>query len=146
MKSKAHYLILIDTNFLMMPFYKRVNPFESIEDLLKLKPKYVVLSSTLDELKRISSRDIMSKEGRAAKFGLELARRYEIGVIEDATLPGDTTDDKIVEYVKKTLSERKLKIIVATNDRELKRRLRALGVPVVIYRERDHRIWLNGEV
>jgi len=67
-------------------------------------------------------------------------------VIEDTALPGCTTDDKIIEYAKRVLSEGKIKLIVATNDRELKRRLRTLGVPVIIYRERDHRIWLNGEV
>lgn len=146
MRSKVHYVVLMDTNFLMMPFYKRVNPFESIEDLLKLKPKYIMLSSTLNELKRISSKGTISKDRKAARFGLELARKCKVEVIEDTALPGCTTDDKIIEYAKRVLSEGKIKLIVATNDRELKRRLRTLGVPVIIYRERDHRIWLNGEV
>jgi len=143
---KIYHLVLIDTNFLMMPLYKQVNPFEGIEEALELKPRYAVLSSSIEELKRIFLEEESLKERKAARFGLELIKKCNIEIIDDTKLPGATVDDKIIEFVKKNMKKKCFKLIVATNDRELKRKLRTLGIPVIMYRERDHRIWLDGEI
>jgi len=146
MKSKRHYVVLVDTNFLMIPLYRRVNVFDTIEDLLGLKPRYIILSSSLRELEKIYSRKPVSKEGKAAQLGLRLVKECNIKVVEDTEIPGDTVDEKIIEYAKRVVDESMIRLIVATNDRELKKRLRILGIPVIVYRERDHRVWLEGEV
>jgi len=142
--GRAKYVVLLDTNFLMLPSHEKVNIFASVEECLQLRPRFAALKSTVEELRRIASEG-GPKERRAALLGLELVERCGVELVDDSAIPGDSADDKIVEYAREALM-RGDKLIVATNDRELRRRLRELGVSVILYRERDHRVWLDGEV
>jgi len=79
------------------------------------------------ELTGISSR---GGEGAAeASLALQLASRCRV---VDVTLqPHETVDDAIVK------AAQKLGAVVATNDIELKKRLRDINVPVVYLREKS---------
>jgi rRNA-processing protein FCF1 len=111
----------------MVPFQFHVDIFEELEYLLQKKIDFIVPSSVKLELTGISSR---GGEGAAeASLALQLASRCRV---VDVTLqPHETVDDAIVK------AAQKLGAVVATNDIELKKRLRDINVPVVYLREKS---------
>jgi uncharacterized protein len=119
--------VILDSNFLMAPFQFHIDIFEELEYLLQKKVDFIVPSSVKLELTSLSSR---GGEGAAeASLALQLASRCRV---VDVTLqPQETVDDAIVK------AAQKLGAVVATNDIELKKRLRDINVPVVYLREKS---------
>jgi rRNA-processing protein FCF1 len=111
----------------MAPFQFHIDIFEELEYLLQKKVDFIVPSSVKLELTSISSR---GGEGAAeASLALQLASRCRV---VDVTLqPQETVDDAIVK------AAQKLGAVVATNDIELKKRLRDINVPVVYLRDKS---------
>jgi rRNA-processing protein FCF1 len=119
--------VILDSNFLMAPFQFHIDIFEELEYILQKKVDFIVPSLVKLELTSISSR---GGEGAAnASLALQLASRCRV---VDVTLqPQETVDDAIVK------AAQKLGAVVATNDIELKKRLRDINVPVVYLREKS---------
>ena len=119
--------VILDSNFLMAPFQFHVDVFEELEYLLQKKIDFIVPSAVKLELTSISSR---GGEGAAeASLALQLASRCRV---VDVTLqPQETVDDAIVK------AAQKLAAVVATNDIELKKRLRDINIPVVYLRDKS---------
>ena len=119
--------VILDSNFLMAPFQFHVDVFEELEYLLQKKIDFIVPSAVKLELTTISSR---GGEGAAeASLALQLASRCRV---VDVTLqPNETVDDAILK------AAQKLTAVVATNDIELRKRLRDINVPVVYLREKS---------
>ena len=119
--------VILDSNFLMAPFQFHVDVFEELEYLLQKKIDFIVPSAVKLELTSISSR---GGEGAAeASLALQLASRCR--VVDVNLKPQETVDDAIVK------AAQKLGAVVATNDIELKKRLRDINVPVVYLREKS---------
>lgn len=122
------YRVVFDANFLLTPFQLKVDIFGGIESLIgRFEP--IILSTTIEELKRLSMRG-SEKTRRYAQSALELAKRCK--VIEVRAEPGESYDDIIVRIAKEE------RLIVATNDSNLRRRLRESGVPTIFLRQRAH--------
>ena len=119
--------VILDSNFLMAPFQFHVDVFGELEYLLQKKIDFIVPSAVKLELTSISSR---GGEGAAeASLALQLASRCRV---VDVTLqPQETVDDAIVK------AAQKLAAVVATNDIELKKRLRDINIPVVYLRDKS---------
>jgi len=126
--------VLFDTNFLMAVFEKPVNAIEKVEELLEIKVRPVILKSQLRELERIASSDKRQKAARIARAVLEYVKKRGFEVVE---YEKEAVDDAIVEASKRE------GYIVATNDRELRRRLRESCVSVV-YMKGDGKFELEG--
>lgn len=127
--------VILDTNFLMAPAQFRVDILGGLEALLNQKTEPIVLSSTYGELQRIASSRL--KEGKAAKMMLQLINKFR--VVKAEPYPNETGDDVIVRFAKK------FNCPVATNDKELRKRLRSLNIPVIYLRQRSH-LAINGKV
>lgn len=134
--------VLLDTSFLMLTSEVKTNIFNEIEKIIQRKPEFITIQSVINELKRIIEKGKI-KEKKKASMALKIIKSENIKIIDDAGIPGDNVDEKILNLAKILSNER---IIIATNDRELKKHLREMGIPVILYRERDHKIWLDGEV
>jgi len=132
--GKITVRVLFDTNFLMAAFERPANVVGGVEELLEAKVRPVILRSQLRELERIASSDKRQKAARIARTVLEYVRRKGFEVIEDGER---VVDDAIVETSKRE------GYIVATNDRELRRKLREGGVSVV-YMKSDGKFELEG--
>jgi len=132
--GKITVRVLFDTNFLMAAFERPANVVGRVEELLEAKVRPVILRSQLRELERIASSDKRQKAARIARTVLEYVRRKGFEVIEDGER---VVDDAIVETSKRE------GYIVATNDRELRRKLREGGVSVV-YMKSDGKFELEG--
>jgi len=119
--------VILDSNFLMIPFQFHIDIFQEIEYLLQKKVDFIVPSAVKQELTSISAR---GGEGSSeASLALQLASRCR--VVEVSLQPEETVDDAIVK------AAQKLSAVVATNDIELKKKLRGMLVPVVIMRDKS---------
>jgi uncharacterized protein len=119
--------VILDSNFLMIPFQFNLDVFQEIEFLLQKKVDFIVPSAVKSELTGLSTR---GGEGAAeASLALQLASRCR--VVEVALETNETVDDAIVK------ASQKLGAVVATNDIELKNRLKLLKVPVVYLRDKS---------
>jgi rRNA-processing protein FCF1 len=119
--------VILDTNFLMIPFQFNIDVFQEIEYLLQKKVDFVVPSSVKSELTGISARG--GEGAPEASLALQLASRCR--VVEVTLNPGESVDDAIVK------ASQKLGAVVATTDIELKKRLRDINVPVVYLRDKS---------
>ncbi len=129
--------VLFDTNMLML-FGKGINIFDQIEELLLSKPEYYVLNHVVYELERIS-REGGVKERKAARLALEVVeKRCRVIDVEKPSNRG--VDDLIIEVAVKE------GFIVATCDRELRRRLRKRGVPEIYFREEKMGLEIQGYI
>jgi rRNA-processing protein FCF1 len=132
--GKITVKVLFDTNFLMAVFEKPVNVIERVEELLETKVRPVILRSQLRELERIASSNRRQKAARIARAVLEYVKRRGFEVLENCE---EVVDDAIVEASKRG------NYVVATNDQELRRKLREGGIGVV-YMKSNGKFELEG--
>lgn len=128
--------VILDSNFLFIPFQFQMDIFEGLKRLLNRKFEPVILSPTYKELQKLAEKG-SPKLRRQALLALELAERCR--VIEVERRPEETNDDVIVRVA------RKWGCPVATNDRTLKRRLRDMKVAVIYLRQKS-RLEIEGYV
>ncbi|MGB9725115.1 MAG: PIN domain-containing protein [Fervidicoccaceae archaeon] len=130
-KIAKRTLVLLDSNALLQ-LYKGVHLFEDIESALESSPEYICPDAILNELEKLSvgKGEIM----RAAKLALEIARE-KCKTIVTGEESGDRALIKLAAY----LSEKGERVLVATSDRELRRKLSILGIKTAYYRESQHR-------
>ena len=119
--------VILDSNFLMMPIQFHIDVFRELDELLNQKVETVTPSPVYEEIKRIACGK--SKLAKEAKLALKIAEKSE--VFEVKLGPGESTDDLIVRLASEW------GCLVATNDRELRRRLRDLTVPVIYLRQKS---------
>jgi rRNA-processing protein FCF1 len=119
--------VILDSNFLMIPFQFKIDIFQEIEYLLQKKVDFVVPSAVKAELTGISSRG--GEGAPEASLALQLASRCR--VVDVVLESQESVDDAIVK------ASQKLGALVATTDIDLKKRLRDINVPVVYLREKS---------
>ena len=119
--------ILLDTNFLMACKQFKVDIFTQIDNIAHFKYELFILDKTLDELKKIVEEQ-KGKDKDAAKVALKLIAIKNIGVIK--TEESGETDEIILKTASKD------DFIVATQDKDLKRRLINQGASVIILRQK----------
>lgn len=128
--------VILDSNFLFVPSQFRLDIFEELANLLNQRFEPILLSSTQRELQGLSE-STSPKERQQAVLALRLAEKCRVVPIEKGLT--ETYDDVVVRVAAEWRSP------VATNDRELKRRLRKLGLPIIFLRQKQ-RLVLEGAV
>lgn len=116
--------ILLDTNFFFVPFQLSINIFSEIERVVDESSELITLSSAKGELERIA------KNGRgddkaSARLALQLAKN--IRVIDTPHLG----DKAVLAYAKANKD-----VIVATNDSELRKKLKADKTRTIFVRDK----------
>jgi len=119
--------ILLDTNFLMICAQFKVDIFSEIERICNFNYKLYVLDKMVDELKYIIGKQ-KGKHKEAAKIALQLLKIKKIEIIK--TDSSEKTDDIIVEYAYKK------DYLVATQDKDLKRKLINQGTTTIILKQK----------
>ena len=119
--------ILLDTNFLLIPYQFRVDIFTQIDRISTFQYKIFILDKTIEELKNIVEKQ-KGKNKEAAKIALKLIAIKNIGIIK--TKGNEKTDDIVLDIAAKD------DYIVATQDKDLKRRLINQNVSVIILRQK----------
>ena len=119
--------VILDSNFLMMHTKFRIDILEWLQEVLGQRADAVVLSPIYGELKRISKAR-NPKEAMQARDALRTANQLEI--IEVENRPNETVDELILRQASEW------NCIVATNDSELRKRLKKKNIQVIYLRQR----------
>ena len=127
--------VILDTNFLFVPVQFQIDIFEQLNNLLG-KAEPIVLSTTIEELESLVEKR-SGKIRSQAVMALKLARRCRI--IEVEKTPEEGCDDVIVRKA------REWNCLVATNDANMRRKLREAKVATVFMRQRSH-LAIEGQV
>jgi rRNA-processing protein FCF1 len=127
--ARASTKVLLDTNFLLLPFQRRVDIFRQIERLIGSRVEFVVLSQILDELHQLSETGPL-KDRRAATSALELVAKYcRIADAASTRTTGLNADAALLRCAQDA------KTVVATNDQELRRALVKQGSRAIFLRK-----------
>lgn len=121
--------VILDSNFLFVPLRFGVDIFDELRRLLGGPHRCVVPRPVVDELKllRPEAKPSLKKE---IDFALKLTERCE--VLEEELGAGETVDD----FLLRSAADKGW--LVATNDSDLRQRLRRVGVPVIYLRQRAY--------
>ncbi len=125
-------IVLLDTNFLLIPSQYKVDIFAEVRRLCDFSYELAVLDATVDELSGImGNKDMSEKDRRAAKLGLQLLKAKAVNVIKPDRKVFKSTDKAILDFA----VQGKGSVVVATQDRLLREKLRSGGVAVIVLRE-----------
>ena len=115
--------ILLDTNFLLdtLRYKLDFSIFEALEESVEL----FISSETLREIKSMANRK--TKEGRLAIVALELVESQKIRIVQSLK---KEVDEDLLELAKKE------GFIVATNDKDLKEKLKKENVRIICLRNK----------
>ncbi len=128
--------LLLDTNFLILPLKIGKNLLIQLDALLKLKYTLIVLEDSINELKYVHPRffkNITSDRSLLDQLW------PGIKIVGFNSPQESDVDEKILVYAVEN------KCVVATNDRDLRIRLREKSVPTIYLKHKSH-LALDGDI
>ncbi|WP_456423742.1 PIN domain-containing protein [Thermococcus sp.] len=125
---RREWLVVPDTNFLLVPGQFGVDIISELNRILDVRFKILIPNVVLQELDVIEKKT-RGKDLLAVRMAKKLAKRFE--TVEIGRFGERPIDDQIFDFA--VNNER---VIVCTNDKGLKKRLRENGVPVVYLRSK----------
>jgi rRNA-processing protein FCF1 len=128
--------VVVDTNFLLMMAQGVIAP-SSLNDAINASYELVTTDAVVKELETMSKReDLLARE---AGFALKLLERLGVQVLR---VKADSADESILTLAKE-LVQNGDRVVVATNDKNLRRSVRRLGVPTLYLREEGLRLEID---
>lgn len=120
--------IILDTNFLLIPCQFKVDIFSEIDMIIHERYALCAPEAVIGELKKLS--ESKGKDGKAAKLALALIAKKNVNIIKGSkrTKYGD---EAIIEIADKNT-------LVATQDIELRKRLKLKGIHTITMRQKGH--------
>ncbi|MBI2144974.1 DNA-binding protein [Candidatus Woesearchaeota archaeon] len=126
-------LVLLDTNFLLAPGQFKVDVFAGLERACEFSHELAVPEAVIAELSALAAGEKVSlKDRRAARLGLQLLKARDVRVLKTRKV-FKSADKALLE-----LASADKDVVVATQDRELKRRLKSIGVRVALVRQKRY--------
>ena len=123
--------IILDTNFLLIPGELGIDIFSEIQRIMDEPYEICVLDKTLEELQAIISRS-KGKDSFNAKLGFIMVKQKSLKTIKSSA--HDYTDKAITEFARKQPD----KVIVATQDKELKKALQKIPVRIIVLKQKKY--------
>lgn len=109
-------IVLLDTNFLVLPTQFRIDIFNEIKEKLPTA-KLATIPQVVRELEKL---------GKRGSPALQMIKKFNVKIIE----ANGKADDALLELAEKRNA------LLCTNDRELKKRAIAKGIAVIFMRKR----------
>lgn len=133
--ARQRITLLMDTNMVIALATGLIAPTHIIE-ALESSYSIIIPRSVLRELEKLEKTAPRPTVSRAARRTIDFlsSRRIDYAVVE-SRVP-DNVDDDIVALAL-DLKAKGARVVVATSDRGLRRRLRSHGVPTLYYRETE---------
>ena len=127
--------IILDSNALFVPIQLKIDIFQELKTLLNRNFELVLLTPIQRELERLA-RENSPQLRKNASYALKLTEKCRIvSAKEDTASP----DDIILQTASKWNCP------VFTNDRELRKKLRNINVPVIYVRQKS-RLEIDGRL
>lgn len=124
--------IIIDTNFLMLPFKFRLDIFSEFSRICDFSYSLCIYEKSIDELKKIINEQ-HGKNKKAAQFALKLIKLKNIGILKPEQK--DAGSLSVDELMLNGISH---DAIIATQDLQLRKKLLKRGAAVIISRQRKY--------
>jgi hypothetical protein len=121
--------IILDSNALFVPLQFKIDVFEELKKLLNMKIELILLSPIRRELEKLAEKG-SPKMRKNASYALKIAEKCKLIELDEKTA-GSFPDDVIIKVA------REWKSPVFTNDKELRKRLRNINVPVIYVRQKS---------
>ena len=121
--------LILDTNFLLTPIKFKVDIFDEIDRIMDTPYQLCIIDKTLDELDNIIKKQ-RGKEREAAKLAKKIVEKKGIHIIKTDKLKN--VDQILLERAKEK------SFITATQDMELKRRLKSRKIGIIILRQKKY--------
>ena len=128
--------VILDSNALFVPLQFKIDIFSDLSRLLNRSFELILLSPVKRELKALAKKG-SPKMRKNAFYALELAEKCKYVEVD---VPASTLTDDIIVKIAKEWS-----YPVFTNDRQLKKRLRDISVPVIYLRQKS-RLEIDGMI
>ena len=134
--ERAPVRVILDSNALFVPFQFKIDIFDCLGKLLKRNFELILLSPVKRELEALAKKGSL-KMRKNAVYVLKLAEKCKY--VEVDAPASALTDDIIVKVAKEWQTP------VFTNDKQLKKRLRDISVPVIYVRQKS-RLEIDGMI
>jgi uncharacterized protein len=128
LKRNEPMKVILDSNALFAQLELKIDIFEETKLLLNRNLDFILLSPVKHELEVLADKD-SPKTHREALYALKLAEKCRLVAVENSEKL--STDDLIVKVSKAWNSP------VFTNDRQLRKRLKDISVPVIYVRQKS---------
>ncbi|MFX1273507.1 MAG: PIN domain-containing protein [Promethearchaeota archaeon] len=142
--KNIHYenLVIIDSNFIFLPFQFKINYLENINSRLEGRTKFIVYRQIFDELEAKKER-----EPKATKFYKQLEsgliyldknkNQYNIEIDDSIKDQIETTDEFLLRKATE-LKEERSNIFLASNDQDLRKKARNAKIGVIFLRQKKY--------
>ena len=131
--------VIIDSNFILLPFQFKIDYFEEIYLILEGKTCFIIFRQILNELEAKRKR-----ESRANKFFIELKsglsyldlnkNKFDIIFDNSEKLNTETIDNFLIKQCN-TLRQQYRHVFLATNDSILRRQAKSVGISTIFLRQ-----------
>lgn len=135
-------LIVVDANFVLLPFQFKIDYLYEITASLEGKTIFIVYKQILDELEAKKLR-----EPNATKFHMNLKSgllyleknndKFNILYRQRIKSKEETTDSFLLKICQE-LKEKNKKLYLASNDAELRRKARKIGINTIFLRQKKY--------
>jgi len=147
-EKRSFAVVLLDTNFLMIPAELRIDIFSELKRIMFEDYKVFVLDKSIEELDKIIEKG-NEREKTCARIAKEILRMNRVCILKTGsktknflntlkipfTSINKSVDDLIFEFVLAVKEKRR--VYVATQDNELKKRLRDIGCRIIFLRKKS---------
>ena len=128
--------MILDSNAFFVPLQFKIDIFEELKNLLSTNFEAILLSSVRNELKKLAEKGTPQMR-KNASYALNLSEKCTlVQLSENSTLAPDEAILRIAQ---------KWKSPVFTNDRNLRKKLRNINVPVIYVRQKS-RLEIDGRL
>jgi len=135
-------LIIIDSNFILLPYQFKIDYLNDIYLNLEGKTRFFIFKQVLDELEAKERREsIVSKFRRQFKAGMSYLKKnekiYPIYFVDEVKAKNETTDDFLIRRCKDFKNEYK-RVYLASNDYELRKRAKKANINQIFLRQKKY--------
>ncbi len=141
MRSK-HNLIILDSNFILLPFQFKVDYLNEIRLNLEGEVEFIIFKQILNELEAKQAREPnATKFQRELKSGLSYLEKnrnkFDITFLDETKKAIETTDEFLLRKAIELKVENNL-IFLATNDSILRKKARDFGLKTIFLRQKKY--------
>jgi rRNA-processing protein FCF1 len=134
--AKKTLKIILDSNAFFVPLRFKIDIFEELKTLLNRNVEFILLPAIWRELKNFAEKG-SPKIRKEASYALKMAEKCRLVALNEGFT--GSPDDIIVQIADEW------KWPVFTNDKELRKRLRDINVPVIYVRQKS-RLEIDGGI
>ena len=141
MKSKSN-IVILDSNFILLPFQFKIDYFNEIREIIEGELKFVIFQQIFNELEAKKRRERKAtKYQRFLDAGLLFLEKnktkYKLEIAEEIKEDNETTDIFLLRKANGLKGEDR-RIFLATNDSNLRRRAKKLGLNTIFLRQKKY--------